>query len=47
VSGEQNNLAGKETEKVKAFQARLAQWRKDVGARMPTTNPDRPGAAER
>ena len=45
--GEQNNLAGKETERVKALQARLAQWRKDIGARMPTTNPDRPGAPEK
>jgi arylsulfatase A-like enzyme len=42
--GEQNNLAGKEPEKVKALQARLAQWRRDVGARMPTPNPNRPGA---
>jgi len=44
---EQNNLAGKETEKVKALQARLAQWRRDVGARMPTPNPEQPGAREK
>ncbi len=42
--GEQNNLAVKEPEKVKALHAQLAQWRKNVGARMPTPNPD-PSAA--
>jgi hypothetical protein len=41
---EQNNLAGKEREKVKALQARLDQWRKDLGAKMPTPNPDQPPA---
>jgi arylsulfatase A-like enzyme len=44
---EQNNLAGKDPEKVKALQAGLAQWRKDVGARMPTPNPDPPRASQK
>ena len=27
--------------------AALAQWRKDIGAKMPTANPDQPGAPEK
>ena len=42
--GEQHNLAGQEPEKVNALEARLGQWRKDVGAKMPTASPDWPGA---
>ncbi len=37
--GEKNNLASKYPEKVAKLQMQLAQWRKDVGARMPTVNP--------
>ena len=37
--GEQTDLAGKHPEKAKALQAQLANWRKTVGARMPTKNP--------
>ena len=35
---EKNNLAKKHPEKVKALATKLAAWRKDTGARMPTKN---------
>jgi len=37
--GEENNLAESQPEQAKALQAELAEWRKRVGARMPTVNP--------
>jgi arylsulfatase A len=37
---ERNDLAAAEPERAKTLQAALAQWRKDVGARMPRLNPD-------
>lgn len=43
--GEQNNLASREPERVKALHERLKAWRGDVGAKMPTPNPKyQPGA---
>jgi len=39
-SSERNNLAAQQPEKVKALHAQLVAWRKDVGALMPTPNPD-------
>jgi len=36
--GEQNNLAGKNPEKVKELGAKLVAWRTSVGAKMPTPN---------
>jgi arylsulfatase A-like enzyme len=36
---EKNNLAASNPEKAKDLQGRLAAWRKDVGARMPSPNP--------
>ncbi len=38
--GEKNNLAAENPAKVKELQAKLAAWRKEVGAVMPTPNPD-------
>ncbi len=38
--GEKNNLAGTMPEKAAALQLKLAKWRKSVGAKMPTPNPD-------
>ena len=37
--GEKRNLAAENPSKVKELQAKLAVWRKDVGAVMPTANP--------
>ena len=37
--GELYNLASKYPERAARLQGQLAQWRKDVGARMPTVNP--------
>ncbi|HEX5472517.1 MAG TPA: sulfatase [Lacipirellulaceae bacterium] len=37
--GEQRNLAGQMPEKVNELRNRLHQWRKEVGAQMPTPNP--------
>lgn len=37
--GEKKNLASKYPERVSELQGQLAQWRRDVGARMPTVNP--------
>ena len=39
-AGETNNLADVMPEKAQALQAKLAQWRADVGAEMPMSNPD-------
>ena len=38
--GEQNDLAAEMPEKVAELRAMLAAWRDDVGAQMPTENPD-------
>lgn len=38
--GEQHNLVREMPEKAKQLQQRLAAWRKSVGAKMPTPNPD-------
>lgn len=38
--GEQINLAAREPDRTRAMHARLAAWRKEVGAIMPTPNPD-------
>lgn len=38
--GEKENLAAKMPEKAAELQGRLAAWRKSVGAKMPTLNPD-------
>ncbi|MGN6554374.1 MAG: sulfatase [Verrucomicrobiota bacterium] len=38
--GEKHNLAADHPEKVKDLQAKLAAWRKEVGALMPTPNPN-------
>lgn len=38
--GEQNDLAAEMPEKVAVLRAMLAAWREDVGAQMPTENPD-------
>lgn len=37
---EKNNLAAANADRVKALKAKLDAWRKDVGAVMPTPNPD-------
>ena len=37
---ESRNLAAERTEQVKELAAKLADWRKSVGAKMPTPNPD-------
>jgi arylsulfatase A-like enzyme len=37
---EKNDLAAKHPDKVKDLRAKLTAWRKEVGARMPTPNPD-------
>jgi uncharacterized sulfatase len=37
---EQKNLAAAEPERAKKLQTALSRWRKQVGARMPETNPD-------
>lgn len=39
---EKHNLAAANPAKLKELQAKLAAWRKDVGAIMPTPNPDFP-----
>ena len=36
--GEKNDLAKKHPDKVKTLSAKLATWRKETGARMPTSN---------
>ncbi len=38
--GEKNNLADKMPEKANELLRQLAAWRKSVGAKMPTPNPD-------
>jgi uncharacterized sulfatase len=38
--GEKNNLAPKMPEKAAELQQKLAKWRKSVGAKMPTANPN-------
>jgi arylsulfatase A-like enzyme len=38
--GEQDDRAGREPERVRALHAKLVAWRNDVGAIMPTPNPD-------
>jgi uncharacterized sulfatase len=38
--GEKNNLAKTMPEKAAELQRKLAKWRKSVGAKMPTPNPD-------
>jgi arylsulfatase A len=38
--GEKNNLAAKMPEKAAELQRKLAAWRRSVGAKMPTPNPD-------
>jgi arylsulfatase A-like enzyme len=38
--GEQHNLASSMPDKVKDLRNRLHAWRKEVGAQMPTPNPD-------
>jgi arylsulfatase A len=38
--GEQHNLAAEMPQKVEALRARLHAWRKEVGAQMPTRNPN-------
>jgi arylsulfatase A len=37
--GEKNNLAAIQPEKLRALRERLAGWRRDVGAQIPTMNP--------
>lgn len=37
--GEKDNLAAKHPERASGLQGQLAQWRKEVGASMPTVNP--------
>ncbi len=37
--GEQDNLAEKKPKKIEELRARLHEWRKEVGAQMPTRNP--------
>ena len=44
--GEQNNLAAQQREKTKALHEKLIAWRKEVGALMPTPNPNRSNSAE-
>lgn len=48
---EKTNLADQQPDRVKALHAKLIAWRKEVGALMPTPNPDfgpnkKPGAAK-
>ena len=38
--GEKNNLAAQQPEKVRELRAKLVAWRAEVGAIMPTPNPD-------
>ena len=38
--GEKNNLAAKEPAKTAALRNMLHEWRRRVGAKMPTPNPD-------
>jgi len=38
--GERNNVAAQQPAKVKALHEKLIAWRKEVGALMPTPNPD-------
>ena len=38
--GEKNNLATEQPQKAAGLQKKLAKWRKSVGAKMPTPNPD-------
>jgi arylsulfatase A len=38
--GERNDLAAKDPERAKALRERLRAWRAEVGAQMPTPNPD-------
>jgi arylsulfatase A-like enzyme len=42
--GEQHDLAAKMPDKAAELRQLLHQWRSDVGARMPTPNPNRKGA---
>ena len=44
--GETKNLAASQPEKAKELQVKLAKWRKEVGAAMPTQNPDFKPAAK-
>jgi arylsulfatase A-like enzyme len=49
--GEKTNLADQQPDRVKALHAKLIEWRKEVGAVMPTPNPEfgpnkKPGAAK-
>lgn len=37
--GEKNNLAAAQPDRAKALRARLAAWRREVGAKMPTPHP--------
>ena len=39
-SAEERNLADQEPKRVAELKARLAAWRKAVGAQMPTVNPN-------
>lgn len=41
--GEQNNLADKKPDKARTMHQMLKDWRKSVGAQMPTPNPDYKG----
>lgn len=41
--GEARDLAREQAERVRLLGARLETWRQEVGARMPTRNPDAPG----
>ena len=38
--GEQTDLAAKMPEKARELRAKLAAWRRNVGAQLPTPNPD-------
>jgi arylsulfatase A-like enzyme len=44
--GEKKNLAAENPAKVKELHVKLAAWRQEVNAIMPTPNPDWPGKAE-
>jgi hypothetical protein len=45
--GEKNDLANALPDKVKDLHSRLVAWRKDVGAMMPTPNPNQSSGQER
>lgn len=44
--GEQHNLAAEQPERAQALHERMVQWRRQVGARMPTRNLDRQAPIE-